>query len=149
MDKAHSIYVRLKNEKYSPWMDRENLVGGQDWELEIAKAIDGCNFFLACLSKHSVNKEGYVQKELKKGLENYDRHPEGSIFLIPIRLDDCKVPERFKKIQWVDLFKADGMQDLINAIDTGCKQRGILGQCHIIENRKNNAIGPHHSNLCL
>lgn len=124
--KADLIYARLKEEKYSPWMDKRNIVGGQDWEIEITRAIDECEFFVACLSKHSVSKEGYIQKELKKGLEIYDRHPEGSIFLIPVRFDECKVPERFKKIQWIDLFEPNGMEDLLKAIETGCKQRGIL-----------------------
>jgi CheY-like chemotaxis protein len=125
-NRVHAIYRRLKIENYSPWMDKKNLIGGQDWELEIAKAMDECKFFLACLSKHSVSKEGYVQKELKKGLEIYDRHPEGNIFLIPVRLDDCRVPERFKKLHWINLYEPNGIENLLTAIEVGCKQRGIL-----------------------
>ena len=126
LNRVHAIYRRLKIENYSPWMDKENLIGGQDWELEIEKTIDECNFFLACLSKHSVSKEGYVQKELKKGLEIYDRHPEGNIFLIPVRLDECQVPERFKKLHWINLYELNGVENLLKAIEIGCKQRNIL-----------------------
>jgi hypothetical protein len=123
---AHLIYQRLNNEAYSPWMDKENIVGGQDWDLEITKAIEQSNFFLACLSRHSVSKEGYVQKELKMGLEVLDRQPSGNIYLIPVRLDDCVVAQRFKKFQWVDLFESNGMEELLKAVDTGCKQRGMI-----------------------
>jgi len=80
---------------------------------------------LACLSKHSVSKEGYVQKELKMGLEILDKQPSGNIYLIPVRLDDCIVPQRFKKLHWVDLFESNGMEELLKAIDMGCKQRGM------------------------
>ncbi len=124
-EQAHPIYKRL-SVSYSPWMDKENIVGGQDWDLEITRTIEESKFFLACLSSHSVNKEGYVQKELKKGLEILDRQPEGSIYLIPVRLDNCSVPQRFRGLHWIDLFEANGMEKLLNAIETGCRQRGMV-----------------------
>lgn len=120
---ATQIYKRLKEEGYDPWMDEEKLVGGQDWEVEITKAIEESNFFLACLSSHSVNKEGYFQKELKIGMEILDRQPEGRIYLIPVRLEDCEVPIKLRKRHWVDFFKNNGMERLLRAIETGCKQR--------------------------
>jgi hypothetical protein len=120
---AYQIYDGLKDEGYDPWMDEEELVGGQDWEVEITKAIEESNFFLTCLSNHSVNKEGYFQKEMKIGMEILDRQPEGRIYLIPVRLEDCQVPMKFKKWHWVDFFKSNGMERLLRAIETGCKQR--------------------------
>jgi len=125
-EQAHLVYQRLNNKGYSPWMDKENIVGGQDWELEITRAIEQSNFFLACLSKHSVSKEGYVQKELKMGLEILDRQPPGNIYLIPVRLDDCVVPQRFKRLHWINLFELNGMEELLTAIEKGCRQRGML-----------------------
>lgn len=120
---AQQICMGLKNEGYDPWMDEEKLVGGQDWELEITRAIEESNFFLACLSSHSITKEGYVQKELKKGLDILDRQPEGRIYLIPVRLEDCKVPMKLSGYHWVNFFRDDGMERLLNAIETGCEQR--------------------------
>jgi len=123
---ADRIYRRLKFEKYIPWMDKKNIVGGQDWDLEITRMIEEeSNFFLACLSNNSVSKEGYVQKELKKGFEILDRQPEGRIYLIPVRLDECKVPQRLKKLHWVNLFEFQGMENLLRAIGEGCKQKGF------------------------
>jgi hypothetical protein len=80
---------------------------------------------LACLSKYSISKEGYVQKELKKGLEMWDRQPEGRVYLIPIRLDKCKVPKRFENIEYCNLFRPDGIKQLIRSIRVGCQERGI------------------------
>jgi hypothetical protein len=122
---ADRIYRRLKFEKYIPWMDKKNIVGGQDWDLEITRIIEQeSDFFLACLSTHSVSKEGYVQKELKKGFEILDRQPEGKIYLIPVRLDECKVPQRLKKLHWVNLFEFQGMENLLRAIGEGYNQKG-------------------------
>ncbi len=95
-----------------------------DWDLEIRRAIRGSKHFLACLSKQSVNKRGYVQKELKVGLDVLDETPPGTIYLIPIRLEACEVPERLKPRQWVDLFKPGGLKKLLDALGF---ELGLLG----------------------
>jgi hypothetical protein len=65
---------------------------GQNWELEIHNNIKSSDFFIACLSKNSVSKHGYVQKELKEAISVLDEIPENEIYIIPIRIDDCLVP---------------------------------------------------------
>lgn len=124
--KVYAIYEVLKQMEYCPWIDHENIFPGQDWELEIEKAIKNANFFIAFLSKNSVSKEGYFQKEIKKGIDILDQKPEGSIYLIPIRLDNCQVPSRFASVQWCNAFEEHGMKKLIKAIEIGCIERGIL-----------------------
>jgi hypothetical protein len=52
LDEAYQIYRRLRQEGYDPWIDKEKLFGGQDWDLEI------------------------------------------TIYLIPVRLENCQVPPK-------------------------------------------------------
>jgi hypothetical protein len=66
---------------------------GQIWKIEIPKAIREASVFLACLSSRSIAKVGHVQKEFRLALAAFGQRPPGSIFLIPVRLDDCKVPD--------------------------------------------------------
>jgi hypothetical protein len=83
------LYQRLKSEPWiEPWFDKENLLPGQDWELEIFKAIRKADIIIVCLSSESVAKEGYVQKEFKRALSLAEEKPEGTIFVIPLRLDE-------------------------------------------------------------
>lgn len=124
--KAMGIFRVLKQQGYSPWIDKENLLPGQDWEEEIEKAIDESHFFIACLSNHSVSKEGYVQKELRLGLDKLSEKPESSIYLIPIRLDDCPVPRKFMKLHRFDMFRENNVNKLYAAINESAKQRGIV-----------------------
>jgi len=126
--KAYAIYEVLKQSEYNPWIDHVNLFPGQDWELEIEKSIQNSNFFIALLSKNSVNKEGYFQKELKKGIDILDQKPEGSIYLIPVRLDNCEVPRRFAGVQWCNAFEENGLERLMKAIEFACKERGIINE---------------------
>ena len=109
ISKAYAIYDILKQKRYSPWIDSEHILPGQNWELAIEKAIEDSQFFLALLSFNSVSKEGFYQRELKKGLELLDRKPEGTIYLLPVRLEDCKLPDRFKKIHWCNVFESNGL----------------------------------------
>jgi hypothetical protein len=56
-------------------------------------------------SSNSVEKIGYIQKEFKYAIDNYDKFPESQIYIIPARLDNCQIPyEKLEDIQYVDLF---------------------------------------------
>jgi hypothetical protein len=56
---------------------------------------------------------GYVHKEIKQALDIADEQPEGSIFLIPVRLEPCQVPDRLGTWQWVDLFAPGAYERLL------------------------------------
>jgi len=87
---VRELYQRLLTEDWiDPWLDKEKLFPGQDWELEIEKSVEATDAVIVFLSNASVMKEGYFQKELKKVLDIANEKPEGVIFLIPMRLDDC------------------------------------------------------------
>lgn len=86
--------------------------------MEIEKAIQSSDIFLACLSTHSVDKVGFVQTELRRALEVADLMPEGKIYIIPIRLDECEVPFRLKNLQWVNYFEIGSGESLLRAINT-------------------------------
>ena len=103
-DKAYAreIYSLLDLDGFSPWLDERNLIAGQRWELEIAKAVEDSDAVVALLSAKAVDNAGYLHKEIALALEAAERLPEGSIKLIPIRLDQCQVPRKLQHLQWID-----------------------------------------------
>jgi hypothetical protein len=117
-DKAQvrDLHNRLKSDGIRCWFVEDDLVPGQDWDLEITKAIEDSKYVLACLSKSSIDKRGYVQKELRKALDVALEQPEGGVFLIPVRLEDCDVPESLQRWHWVDLFTEGAYQSLLRAL---------------------------------
>ena len=116
VQKVKKAYDTLLNAGFNPWLDEINILPGQNWNLEIQKAIDNTDFALIFLSKKSVEKRGYLNKEIKWALEKQDEQLEGNIFLIPVRQEDCDLPYSLKKFQAVDLFKNDGMDRLVKAL---------------------------------
>lgn len=109
-ERAHSLYTLLKNLGLRPWLDKYDITGGELWPAAIEKAVRGADFFIASFSTSSIKKSGFVQREYKLAMEILMDKPAGSIFVIPVRLDDCELPDlrgagvKLSDIQWVDLF---------------------------------------------
>jgi hypothetical protein len=60
---------------------------------------------VTCFSSNSVTKKGGFQAEIRYALDCGSRIPLDDIYLIPVRLDECRVPARIQReVQWVDLF---------------------------------------------
>jgi len=62
---VRQLYRQLLNESVDPWLDEEKLLPGQDWQFEIWKAVRTSDIVIVCLSRRSITKEGFVQKEIK------------------------------------------------------------------------------------
>lgn len=85
-------------------MDEEKLLPGQDWNLEIEKAVESSDAVIVCVSNTSIAKEGYVQRELRRVLDIALEKLEGAIFVLPVRLDDCALPRQLRDKQALDYF---------------------------------------------
>lgn len=113
---VRELYRRLLSDGFTPWLDEENLLPGQDWKMEIPNAVRTSDVVIVCLSKDSVNKTGYVQKEIRYALDVADEQPEGTIFMVPLKLEECDTPERLKRWQWVNYFDEKGYDRLLQAL---------------------------------
>jgi hypothetical protein len=112
---VHDLYMRLTKDGVNAWLDKESLIPGQDWEWEIRKAVREADAVVVCLSKQ-FNQAGFRQKEVRLALDTAMEKPEGEIFIIPARLEDCETLERLRQWQWVDLFEPDGYERLVLAL---------------------------------
>jgi formylglycine-generating enzyme required for sulfatase activity len=103
---VRELYQKLRAEKWiDPWLDEEELYPGQDWNMEIEKAVEAADAIIVCLSKTSITKEGYVQRELRTVLDFADYKPEGTLYIIPVRLEECEPPRRLRPWQYADYFE--------------------------------------------
>ncbi|TRV56142.1 MAG: TIR domain-containing protein [Microcystis panniformis Mp_MB_F_20080800_S26] len=100
-----ALYNRLKQAGYKPWLDKKDLIPGQIWRDEIPKAIKASQIFLACLSA-------------------LGEMPPGTIFFIPMRLEECEIPDlrlaqvdlNLRDIHRLDYWEEDGFEQLERAI---------------------------------
>ena len=121
---VRELHHRLLADQIDPWLDEEKLLPGQDWSQEIGKAVRTSDVVIVCLSRGATSKVGFVQKEIKYALDVADEQPEGTIFIIPLKLEECEVPERLRRWQWVDCFDETGYKRLIAALRNRAQSLG-------------------------
>jgi len=104
-EKVKSIYDKLSDEGFKPWMNTQNLLPGENTIPATDKAIRQSEIFVACLSSNSVRERGNFQRELKKAQEIFEEYLSNDIYLIPVRLNNCEIPIELEKFKCVDLFQ--------------------------------------------
>ncbi|MFB3828649.1 MAG: TIR domain-containing protein [Bryobacteraceae bacterium] len=116
---AARLYDELEGAGFAPWMDRRKLLPGQNWPRSIEAAIARSDYAVACFSRRSAAKRGGFQAEIRYALDCARRVPLDDIFLIPVRLEDCRVPHSIRsEIQYLDLFPDwdKGVRQLIRVL---------------------------------
>lgn len=99
---VRELCERLKADGFDPWLDEERLLPGMNWDMEIEKALRASDAILLCFSELSVQKEGYIQREYKRAMRYQEEKPDGTIYVIPVRLDKTDIPYFIKEVQFVD-----------------------------------------------
>lgn len=117
---AEKLYDFLKDSNLKPWLDKKEILPGQDWNYILRKSLREANYIILLLSHTSVQKRGYIQREFKLALEYYEEKLEDDIYLIPLKIDDCEIPERLNKFQWVEYNSEDCFNLVFSSL---CLQR--------------------------
>ncbi len=116
--KVETLYNKLEGAGYKPWMDKKDIHGGERWKLSVQRAVQESNFFLACVSKNTLDEKGYLKNEIKFALDRLEELKATDIYLIPVRLEQVELPEPLSDFQSVDLFEKDGWSRLGKAIES-------------------------------
>ena len=113
---VRKVHQRLVRDGIRTWLDAQNLQPGQDWQHEIRKAIINSDRVLVCLTEGFDKQPGYRHEELKIALEKAKLLEDGKVFIIPVRLEDCRMPDSVSHLQRVDLFEPGGYKKLVRAL---------------------------------
>jgi hypothetical protein len=106
----------LRSHGVDIWMDRQDLVPGNEWLPQIEAAISRAEFMLVFISEASLRSR-WVQEEYKKAFEN--QAEASGTRLIPILLENVNLPRFLSKIQYIDFTESyfEGMQQLLRSLD--------------------------------
>jgi hypothetical protein len=107
LEAAAQIRDLLVGMGWEVWFDKKNLVGGDDFGLEIGQNIRRCSHFLPVISKHTrARTEGYFREEWNAAVTRSRRIHRSVKFVIPLAIDDtpaaaeANVPEEFLTLHW-------------------------------------------------
>lgn len=125
LSEVFSIKEVLVQNDISPWLDVDRILPGEKWDLKIREGLEEADFVIICLSRNSVNKRGYLQREARLVFSALEEFLDDDIYIIPILLEPCDVPLKFKEYQWLSKFHPGWELQLIKSIEEGTQRRGI------------------------
>ncbi|MCP4350250.1 MAG: toll/interleukin-1 receptor domain-containing protein [Desulfobacterales bacterium] len=123
---VRDLYQQLQLSNVDPWLDEEKLLPGQDWKEEVRKTIMNSDAIIVCLSNKAITKAGFIHKEIKYALDVADEQPEETIFIIPLKLQQCNIPDKISQWHYVNLFENKGYAKFIRALQVRAKQIGVV-----------------------
>ncbi|GEM_PF-591120 len=116
-------FHKLKALGFEPWIDKR-ILPGQDWDEVIQRAFNAADVYLVFMSPRSVNKRGYVQREINDALDKQRYNLPGDIGLIPLMLEDCEVPVKISRShQYIRL--PEGWHEVVVSLELAAQQRSI------------------------
>lgn len=116
-------FHKLKTLGFEPWID-SRILPGQDWDEVIQRAFNSADVYLVFMTPRSVNKRGYVQREINDALDRQRYNLPGDIGLIPLLLEECEVPVRISKShQYIRL--PEGWHEVVESLELAARQRSV------------------------
>ncbi len=119
---VQKLYEALLVEGFKPWLKKEFPSSDKQSNHPLFEA----EFLLACLSNNAVSAKGRLEASIQSDLSHLWRRSHGSTFLIPIRLDDCKIPQSLAAFDSIDFFAEEGLTRLLEAITEVSNRRREL-----------------------
>lgn len=119
---AERLYSDLADAGFLPWMDKERMLVGQDWEKVVEKEIIESSYFILIVSAKSVSKRGPIRREINIALDKKNELFDTDVYIIPVFIEDCELQElALKKLHRIDLYPLDenyedGFQKIIHAM---------------------------------
>jgi hypothetical protein len=109
------IYDMLAQAGGKPWIDRKNIPGGARWRALIERQMRRSSQTLVFLSDHSVKTGGYFWLEMEIAVSLAERR-RGDAFVIPVKLEECRLPDVLMPYNALSLFEPGGRERLLTAL---------------------------------
>lgn len=107
------VALELRERGVNVWMDESNLVPGERWQHEIARAFERADSIAVCIGGHGIG--GWQKLELEQMIA---RQPEHGTRIVPIVLPDAPrsllLPPHLSRFMACDLRKLDRATQLDN-----------------------------------
>lgn len=120
------FHDHLKALGFEPWLDQEQLLPGQRWEKEIDRALNSAHVVILFLSPRSVQKRSFVTREANQAVQNLRYKKPDDIYIIPVLIEACDVPEEIsERAQYIEISAPGAKNKIVSAIKIAAAQQGV------------------------
>jgi len=113
---ASAIVNLLRDAGVRTWFDKKDLKGGQKREDVVTQKIGDASLVLVCLSTTAADHGGFFHEEIEFAVREAMNLPKRKVFIVPVRFNDCAIPDKLHHLHAVDLFASSGSYNLLNSV---------------------------------
>jgi hypothetical protein len=115
-DRVAPFEEYLRSLGFVVWVDFIDLKAGQDWQFEIERAMDKAAIILAFISQNSVDRRGFVQREIRAALDKAHEKLADDIYLVPVLFDDVEIPRQLRHLHCISASEPQCRQLITDAL---------------------------------
>lgn len=121
---ARTIRSFIRSVGLECWFDKDNLVGGDDWDRERRLALSNADVVAVLCADATTGRNGVYQREINESLEHARDRRAGTRYIIPIRLADVDLPPELKRLQYIDWNDPAGKRSFGVALKRAVEEKG-------------------------
>jgi hypothetical protein len=106
------------------WFDKDNLVAGEDWDRARSAALADAGVVVILCAIQTTSRIGVYQREVNDALRLLNDRPLGTVYIIPLRLEDVALPPELSRLQSVDYFEGHWRRKVAAGLARAVTERG-------------------------
>jgi hypothetical protein len=114
-DEVAEVHRMLTDARANLWIDRKNILGGARWQRSIERQMRRSRQVLIFLSSKGIERGGFFWIEIGLATSLADKNRKDG-FLIPVKLEDCELPEILMPYNCINYHLPGGREKLIEAL---------------------------------
>lgn len=118
------LYENLRLDGFAPWLESDLVPPGADWGAELQKTILASHAVIVCHSADPNDTEERLQKVIEYVQEAQKEEPAGTVFIIPLLLEQVDLPKSLQSVAWERYFEPDGHEKVVRSLLTRARQLG-------------------------
>ncbi len=124
---VRKLAQRMLKQGFDPWVDENSIPAGGRWERYIEQSLRDSDAVVVCLSRSLTGKTGFIHREISLAASMARENEEDHVSkLIPVKLEECNIPEDLSEWQVVDVSSRGGWKALVRALSLRQLALGIL-----------------------
>ncbi len=123
-EQAREVKSFVRSVDVECWFDQDSLVAGQDWDRVRAIALSEADLVIVLCSSVTIERNGVYQREINEALQLVKDRRLGTVYIIPLRIENVELPPELNRFQRVDYFDVHWRRKLAAGL-----AQGVIDKC--------------------